>query len=141
MLVFSLLAAGVAQQPTPTTKAQPRPKHPVAAKGRATSAHLVGVNIPKTAACPVHLHFAGTITTDGPADVKYTWVSFDGGTWGTSNLNFTKAGTQKVSQEWQLGAPGQTIHGWLRLKVTSPDTLVSSKAPFNVVCAGKTRRK
>jgi hypothetical protein len=94
------------------------------------------VNAPKQAAvCPVKLQFGGTITSDGPTEVKYTWVSFDGGTWPAGTLRFGGPGTQKVSQEWQLGAAGQTVHGWLQLKVTSPNAAVSNKAPIIVVCA------
>ena len=138
---FVTLATAQKPAPTPTSKAQPRPQQPARRAGRATRATLVAVNVPKRAACPVKLHFAGTITADGPAEVKYTWVSFDGGTWPTGTLNFVGPGTQKVGQEWQLGAAGQTVHGWLQLKVIAPDTLVSTKAPFTVVCGGGSSTK
>lgn len=135
---FVLAVVGVAALDTacaaqkPTSKPLPPPRRPVAAK--VTGAHLVGVNIPKTAACPVKLHFAGTITTNGPAEVKYTWVSFDGGSWPVGTLSFKAAGTQKVSQELQMGAPGQTLHGWLQLKVTAPNAVVSTRAVYVVKC-------
>jgi hypothetical protein len=145
MTVFSLLTLSAAQKPTtsatPTSQAQPRPQPPQRRAGRATRATLTVAKVPRQAPCPVKLHFTGTITTDGATEVKYTWVSFDGGTWATSTLNFTGPGTQKVGQEWQLGGAGQTVHGWLQLKVTSPDSLVSTKAPFTVVCGGSARRK
>jgi hypothetical protein len=39
-------------------------------------------------------------------------------------------------QEWQMGTAGQTVHGWLQLKVASPSAVVSNKAGFNVACEG-----
>jgi hypothetical protein len=142
LVAVFLVATIVAQKPT--SAAQPRPKHPIQRPGRATSAHLVGVNVPKSANCPVMLHFAGTIAVDGPTEVEYTWVSFDGGTWPHGTEKFIKAGTARVSQEWKLGAPGETVHGWLQLKVLKPNNIVSGRAPFNVRCAapgGHPRKK
>jgi hypothetical protein len=138
LLASSFVTFAAAQKPpapTPTSKAQPRPQPPHRA-GRVTSAHLTAMSVPRRAACPVKLHFVGTITTNGPSEVKYTWESFDGGAWPTGTLRFGGPATQKVTQEWQLGAAGQTVHGWLQLKVTSPNAVVSNRAPFNVVCAG-----
>jgi len=106
---------------------------PGGGKGRVTAAHLA-VNVPKNARCPVNLNFTGTITANGPAEVKYTWVSFDGGSWPEGTLNFRAAGTQNVSKQWQLGAPGQSKSGWLQLKVISPNSLLSPRATFNVQC-------
>jgi hypothetical protein len=140
LFAFSLVSIAAAQKPTvsstPTSKAQQRPQPPQRRPSRVTSAHLVAVSVPRKASCPVKLHFVGTITTDGSTEVKYTWVSFDGGTWPTGTVRFGGAGTQKVSQELEMGAAGTTIHGWLQLKVTSPNAVVSNKALYNVVCAG-----
>jgi hypothetical protein len=106
-----------------------------------TSAHLAGVNIPKIAVCPVKLNFGGTITTDGPAEVNYTWASSDGGSWPEGTLKFTKAGTERVSQELEMGTAGKILHGWLQLKMLSPNTLVSSKAVYSVRCLYPKKRK
>lgn len=107
---------------------------PGGAKGRVTAARLAVANYPRNGPCPVKLNFNGTITTNGPAEVKYTWVSFDGGTWPEGTLTFRAAGTQRVTQQWQLGAPGDSKSGWLQLKVISPNTLVSPRASFSVRC-------
>jgi hypothetical protein len=106
---------------------------PGGGKGHVTSARLTAhynTNVP----CPVNLTFAGTITTTGPAEVKYTFVSFDGGSWPEATLNFRAAGTQRISKQWQLGAPGDSKTGWMQIKVTSPNSLVSAHAPFSVRC-------
>lgn len=146
LLAFSLVALGAAQKSpttTPAAKTQPRPQPVAGGAGRVTGVSLVAVNAPimsPRVSCPIRLRFAGTITTDGPAVVNYTWVSFDGGTWPTGTLKFTAAGTQNVTRQWQLGAPGVNINGWLQLKVMSPKVAVSSKAPFILWCA-EARRK
>ena len=124
-----LLLAGFCSAQQPTAKAQPRPPRPAAA-GRATRATLVAV-VPHSRSCPVKVNFNGTITTNGPAEVKYTWVSFDGGTWPEHTIKFAKAGTEKVSEEREVS---QTGTGWMRLKVIAPDTLMSSVARYRVSC-------
>jgi hypothetical protein len=139
LLTISSITVTAAQQ-QPNAGAQPKPKSPVRRPARATSAHLGGVNIPRTAACPVRMNFAGTITADGPTEVKYTWASSDGGTWPEGTLKFAKAGTEKVGRQLQMGAAGDTVHGWLQIKVLSPDALVSNKAGYSVKCESLRRK-
>lgn len=87
-----------------------------------------------SAPCPVNESFVGDITTNGPAEVKYTWVSFDGGTWPEGTLHFTGPGTQHVSEHVQQGAPGKSIHGWMQLKVLSPNAVVSNRVAYTIPC-------
>jgi hypothetical protein len=87
------------------------------------------------------MHFNGTISTNGPAEVKYTWVSSDGGTWPEGTLKFVKAGSEKVTQQLEQGAPGSNVHGWLQLKVVSPNSLLSNKVNHNVICNPPLKRK
>jgi len=120
-----------------TTK--PKTKAPVQAAqlrkaGHATSAHLRVVPVRYTGACPGKFKFLGSITTNGPAEVKYTWASFDGGTWPEHTLTFTAAGTKNVTESRQMGTPGQTQSGWMQLKVVAPNTLHSTQARFQVAC-------
>ncbi len=88
----------------------------------------------KAGQCPAQENFSGTITTSGPADVIYTWASFDGGTWPQSTLHFSGAGTQRVSEQVKQGAAGQVIHGWMQLKVLSPNTVLSPRAQYTINC-------
>jgi hypothetical protein len=131
MTLFSITVSTAQSKPAPTQ----RPPM------RATAAHLAGVNIPRSAVCPVKMNFAGTITTNGPGEVKYTWASSDGGTWPEGTLHFAKGGTEKVGRELQMGAAGTTVHGWLQIKVLSPNALVSNKAGYSVACENPPRRK
>jgi hypothetical protein len=105
--------------------------------GRVIRAQLaVASNLPRnvSARCPIQENFNGTITTNGAANVTYTWTSSDNSTWPQGTLRFTGAGTQKVSENWRLGAPGQTVNGWVRLKVLSPNAYMSNQAPFSFRC-------
>jgi hypothetical protein len=117
--------------------AQAKPKAPAAKAhktGRATAARIRVVPVRYTGACPAKLQFMGNITTDGPAEVRYTWESFDGGTWPQTTIKFTAAGTKPVRESRQMGAPGQVQNGWMQLKVLAPDALHSTQAKFVVAC-------
>jgi len=93
---------------------------------RATLAAVVG-----RGACPANVNFNGAITANGAADVKYTWVSFDGGTWPEHTIRFAKAGTEKVSERRQVGQSGA---GWMQLKVVTPNAVLSPRANYKVTC-------
>ena len=110
--------------------AQPQRPRPSSPRGQVTRATL-GAVVPQGKPCPLTVSFNGAITTNGPVEVKYTWVSFDGGTWPERTVTFTKAGTEKVSETRQVPS-NQT--GWMQLKVLSPDALVSNRANYRVTC-------
>jgi hypothetical protein len=103
---------------------------PAGGAGRVTRATLAAV-VARGQACPLTVNFDGTITTNGAAEVKYTWVSFDGGTWPERTLNFAKAGTEKVTESRQAFASGT---GWMQLKVVSPNAVMSPRANYRVTC-------
>ena len=75
--------------------------------------------------CPGKVHFIATVTTDGPAEVKYVWQWSDGSHGPEGSVIFTAAGSQKVEQYGTFGAGGQ-VHGWGQLKVVSPNSILSS---------------
>jgi hypothetical protein len=103
--------------------------------GKVTGASLtvaVAVSKPsQVSACPVTLNFNGSITTSGSAEVKYTWISSDNARWPEHTLNFAKAGTERVSETWQVGMPGPL---WVQLKVLTPNAVVSPRAHYTVAC-------
>lgn len=126
-------------QPTPVTKAGGRPTptpRPSPTAGRVLSAQLSVAGPTKVTQCPAQENFTGSVTTGGAADVTYTWVSFDGGTWPQGKLHFSGAGTQKVSEQVRLGTAGQVVHGWMQLKVLSPNALLSPRAQYTLNCPG-----
>ena len=143
VLLFSIASFCFAQQQTvrPLPSQQRRvPPHRVTKEGHVTAARLRAVPPRYNGPCPGRLRFPGTITTNGPAEVRYTWVSFDGGTWPEHTLRYAAAGTKPVSENWQLGAAGQVTHGWLQLRILSPNHLQSPRAAFQVACGEKRLR-
>ena len=135
LMIVACVLAGAAQQPPRVQRA------PVPAAARVTRTTL-GAVVPQGKPCPLTVNFNGTITTNGPAEVKYTWVSSDGGTWPEHTLNFAKAGMEKVTEQRQV--PVNTT-GWMQLKVLSPNAVLSNRANFKVTCgsaggAGKVTR-
>lgn len=120
-----------------SASARPRPKPPEAKAGRATSVRLRVVPVRYTGACPGKFKFLGTITTNGPAEVKYTWASFDGGTWPEHTLKFTATGTKEVTESREMGEAGKQEAGWMQLKVIAPNPLYSGEAKFVVACGAK----
>lgn len=140
VLLAVLLLAAVCLGQGPTAKPQPRPTRPAPA-AKATRATLAAV-VPAGKPCPITVQLNGTITTSGPAEVKYTWLSSDNSTWSQKTISFAKAGTEKVTETWQLG---KTYSGWVQLKVMSPNPIFSPRANFRVNCgatggAGKVTR-
>ena len=124
LMIFLCVGAGSAQQP-------PRPvPRPSPAAGRVIRT-TVGAVVSQ-GKCPATVTFNGTITTNGPAEVKYTWVSFDGGAWPERTIKFAKAGTEKVVESRSVHS-NQT--GWMQLKVLSPNAMLSNRANYKVTCA------
>ena len=131
VLLATMSPCAIAQ----TAKPQARPVPPVRRHARVTSAHLQAAPARYAGVCPTKVQFKGTITTDGAAEVKYTWASFDGGTWPEGTIKFTSAGTRPVSESREVFAPGQS--GWMQLKVLSPNTLHSTEAKYTFTCRTK----
>jgi hypothetical protein len=93
------------------------------------------VDIPSfTGACPKTFTFSGTIATSGPATVTYRWERSDNAQSPIQTLTFAAAGSQTVTETWQLGA---TYSGWERLHVLTPSDLLSNQATFNLTCSSR----
>lgn len=116
----------IAGRPTPTPTPRPIVGHVV--QTRLTASRSA------SASCPMQENFNGAITTNGATQVTYTWTSSDNSTWPQSTLHFASAGTKAVRETWTLGAAGQTVNGWVRLKVLSPNAYMSNQAPFHFRC-------
>jgi hypothetical protein len=127
VLGLLLMASVAAAQ---STKAQPRPPRPRALKGKVTAAQLRRGKSGRSIKCPADFSASGVITTDGPAEVKYTWVSSDGRTWPEHTLKFTRSGGKNVSVTWHVGKPGENVEVWLQLKVLAPNEVLSNRSPF-----------
>ena len=83
-------------------------------------------------ACPAVFDFSGTITTDGPASVRYNWLKSGGSFTDESAVPFSQSGTQTVSYRWEISTSG--THG-LKLHLISPVDILADEAVFTLACA------
>lgn len=60
------------------------------------------------------------ITTNGPADVTFTWVQSDGNNKRNNRLTFTEASTQSVQREWTQHKDSSSNPRWVQVIVNSP---------------------
>jgi hypothetical protein len=75
--------------------------------------------------CPETLHIDGTITTNGPAVVKYKWYS-TGEHWPTRTLTFSTADSKSVSLTWLV----KKNTGNLYLQTLSPNKVEANNSVF-----------
>jgi hypothetical protein len=128
--VFLMAEVAAAQ----STNARRRPPRPRERDGKVIAVQLKTRKSGRSMKCPADFSDIGAITTDGPAEVKYTWVSSDGRRWPEHALKFGRGGQTSVSINWRVGEPGETAHVWLQLKAISPNEVLSNKSPFFVDC-------
>lgn len=98
------------------------------------NAVFVGVSPSSSSSCPTTFHFSGAITTSRAGTVRYQWIHSDGSVDAIQSLNFVDAGTQNVTADWTLGAPGSDFVGWGMLQVLAPNDIRSSQASFSIRC-------
>jgi len=103
-----------------------------------TAVSLTAVETNLSGPCPLKVNFTGSITTNGPGTVKYTFTRSDGPTAPTFTLDFKEAGTQSVSTDWTLGHPSAlpVYEGWQAIKILSPNMMESNRerGAFSIKC-------
>jgi hypothetical protein len=121
--------------PRPSAKARPHPKREKEPPIKATKVTVrpLKANL-KQVACPAKHTYYGTIVTNGPTELKYIWMTSDGKPHPEQNLKVELGGPQTVTQDWIVGEPGKTVHAWMQLKVTSPNTINSERMKFSFHC-------
>jgi hypothetical protein len=90
----------------------------------------------------VWYYVKATITTNGPATVKYQWLQSDGNN-SSSNpgpnytLKFTEAGSQTLTREWSfhLGATPGTK--WMQIIIHEPEYQEFPQATFVYACGNE----
>lgn len=86
--------------------------------------------------CTRGVQLAGQITVNGAGRVTYNFVRSDGLTAPDQTIEFDAAGTQQVGATQMVnGKKGQSVNGWVAIKITSPNALLSDKAMFTVDCS------
>jgi len=80
---------------------------------------------------PTRVHFTGSISSDAPAKVTYTWIRPNTPAARTYTLDFPKAGTLPVTYDLLLRKHEQ---GWVMLRVILPEKTDSAKVKYQVEC-------
>ena len=78
-----------------------------------------------------------TITTNGPATVRYQWLQSDGNNSGKGNdriLKFTQADSITISREWSLHLGASTGTKWMQIVIHEPDYQEYPQATFVYDC-------
>lgn len=121
--------AGPVPETDPTN---PSHRHPVAPSSPITAV-LTASPASATGHCPVHIHFAGTITAPPGVSGTYTFLRSDGAT-DTGHHTFGP-GTTPVSDDWTVGGASLTsLTGWEAIKILTPGVLESGHATFTMHC-------
>jgi hypothetical protein len=77
------------------------------------------------------VNFSGSITVNAAGTVTYRWEKSDGSSTASQNLNFSGAGSQTVTDTWDLTAKNS---GWEKLHVLTPNDVTSNQANYSVTC-------
>ena len=83
-------------------------------------------------ACPHTFHFTAAITTSAAGTVTYYWTRDDSASSAPASLVFSAAGTQTVTYDWSLGAPGAS---WVEIYIDNPNHQTFSPQNVNVTCS------
>lgn len=101
-----------------------------AAPGQVTLASVSVNPTSFTGSCPRTVTFNGSITTDGPATVRYQWVR--GVAAGSiRTITFDAAGTQTVTGDWTLNQSGTYE---MYLHIIEPNDTRSNVARYTLTC-------
>jgi hypothetical protein len=84
-----------------------------------------------TGTCPHRFTFTASITANAAGTASYRWERSDQTTGQAQSVIFGSAGTQQVTDQWDVAASGAP---WERLRVTAPNELLSNQVPITVTC-------
>ena len=106
-----------------------------AAEAQQSTVTRVLVAKPKTypGPCPVTIEFVGTIFVSRAARVEYRWERSDGGMGPRESVDIRSA-AKSVTSTWRVGAPRKSFSGWERLRVLSPNGVISNAAAVQIKC-------
>jgi len=96
---------------------------------RRVSLDILPVNVVEQ--CPKKIKFKGRIELKRGGVVKYRFIQSNGKKGPVKRLNARTAGVYNVFGSWVVD---RTYQGWVRLKILTPDTLITPKARFSLTC-------
>ncbi len=99
-----------------------------------TTARLIARPRSYRGPCPATLHFVATIrVSEHPAVIEYEWERSDGTTGPRQKIEIRR-NAQKVQDTWSLASHGAPVDAWERLRILSPEGIVSPVAQVHVDC-------
>jgi hypothetical protein len=116
---------------TATVNVLAPPEPPPAPSFRVTDATVSVTPSTIATSCPYTFTCTVTITATAAGTVTYRWERSDGGYSPTQTMTFTTAGSQTAATGWPRETTG--TH-WVRVRVLTPNELVSNQASFNLTC-------
>ena len=86
------------------------------------------------AACPATIEFAATIYVGRrPVFVDFEWEHSDGARSQPQRVEITGS-WHRVTEQWQIGTPGQHRKVWAKLRVLAPTSIASAPAVVELNC-------
>ena len=86
--------------------------------------------------CPAAFYFTAYISTNRATSITYQWEKSDGEVLQLQTLNFFGAQTlEAIPLDWRFNVTAPySYNGWARLRVLSPENLISNTANFSIDC-------
>jgi WD40 repeat protein len=85
--------------------------------------------------CPVRVRFSAIVTAIGNGTIKYRFVRNTGKAGPERSLAFESSGSKEINTTWKLGGKAfPTLSGTFHLEITSPQSLTSKEAVYNIRC-------
>ena len=119
--------------PMPTAVPTPPPTEPTVEEETLAVSGITVAATPSsfTGECPKTFDLVAEIELSGEGTVEYQWERSDGVSTPLERITFDAAGTQTVTDQWQLDDSGQY---WGRVRILSPNEMESDKTSFTLTC-------
>ena len=87
-----------------------------------------------TGVCPAEFIWSAVITVNSPGTVTYQWEVGGGSPDPPQSITFSSAGSQTVNRHYSISAGWPDTTGWRRVRILSPNEMVSNQAEFTLTC-------
>lgn len=88
-----------------------------------------------TGSCPKTFTFTARIIANQRGTVRYRWLRSDGAQSSIKTLTYHGMGSRTVTSTWSLGGYEKTYTNyWKKIKIISPNSMVSKPALFTLRC-------
>lgn len=84
--------------------------------------------------CPVKVTFTVELITNAAGTVVYQWLRGDGTRSKKQSIVFYEAGTQYITDDWKVGAPGDDLSDWEAIYIDEPNHQTFAPVKFFYDC-------